>query len=75
MNKFKKYRRKAIAELRKIVPGEDLTGVSISDEDKKLMKEFPNIFSLGYVARNPKNHKDMWYVVNDYFLDNFEEIE
>ena len=27
-------------------------------------------FELGYVARNPKNHLDIWYVAKKYFDDN-----
>ena len=29
---------------------------------------------MGMIARNPKNHKDQWYVAKQYYLDNFEEI-
>lgn len=74
MSQFKQYRRKSISEMRQIIGGESLEGVSISDVDKKLKDEFPNIFNQGYVARNPKNHKDQWYVAKAYFDDNLEEI-
>lgn len=74
MSEFKQYRRKSISEMRQIIGGESLIGVSISDVDKKLKDEFPNIFNQGYVARNPKNHEDQWYVAKAYFDDNLEEI-
>lgn len=74
MTEFKQYRRKSISEMRQVVFGEDLTGVSISEPDKKLMQESPNIFAQGYIARNPKNHEDQWYVAKDYFDDNLEPI-
>lgn len=61
MTEFKQYRRKSISEMRQVVLGEDLTGVSISEPDKKLMQDFPNLFAQGYIARNPKNHEDQWY--------------
>ena len=66
---FKKYRRKNIAEMRPYEPGEDLTGVSLSDADKKL----PTLEG-GFIARNPDNHEDKWYVSKDYHEKNFEEI-
>lgn len=74
MSEFKQYRRKSISEMRQVVFGEDLSGVSISDVDKKLRDEFPNIFAQGYIARNPKNHADLWYVAKEYFDDNLEPI-
>jgi hypothetical protein len=73
-NEFKQYKRKSISEMRQVVFGEDLTGISISDPDKQLMKDFPNVFAQGYIARNPKNHADMWYVAKDYFDDNLEPM-
>jgi hypothetical protein len=74
MSEFKQYRRKSISEMRQVIFGEDLTGVSISEPDKKLMKEHPNVFAQGYIARNPKNHEDLWYVAKDYFDDNLEPM-
>ncbi|MBC8508669.1 MAG: hypothetical protein H8D34_27740 [Chloroflexi bacterium] len=65
MNKFKQYRRKGLAEMRSYVPGEDLSGVSVSKADDPLN-------DLGMIARNPKNHADKWYVAKKYFEDSFE---
>ncbi len=71
-NDFKKYRRKGIAEMRQVLFSDDLSGVSISDPDRKLMRESPNVFAQGYIARNPDNHNDLWYVAKDYFDKHFE---
>lgn len=71
--KFKQYKRKGLSEM---VPYVDFTGdtsvVSISDADLSLPNEE---FRLGYIARNPKNHSDMWYVAKEYFDDNLEPVE
>jgi len=64
---FKEYRRKGNSEMRPYIDGEDLTGISISDEDKKL-----NTLVGGMIARNPKNYNDEWYVAKKYFEDNLE---
>jgi len=31
-------------------------------------------FEQGYIARNPKNHNDLWYVAKKYFDDNLEPV-
>jgi len=74
---FKQYKRKQIAELRSLLPGEGKhklikDGISVSKEDLLLDdKEFMG----GKIARNPKNYKDQWYVAKKYFDDNFEAVE
>ena len=35
--------------------------------------EFYEEFIEGYIARNPKNHDDLWYVAKKYFDENLEE--
>lgn len=68
MNKeWKQYRRKGLSEMRPYVFGEDLSGISVSSEDNPSLDR-------GMIARNPKNHKDQWYVARQYFEDNFEEV-
>lgn len=62
------YRRKQIAQLRPFIPHEDLSHVSISDEDRKAGSPKPG----DMIARNPKNHDDQWLVAEKYFNDNFE---
>jgi len=68
MNDFKKYTRKGFSEMRFYEAGEDLSEISVSDQDS------PET-DMGMVARNPKNHKDMWYVAKKYFEDNLELAE
>jgi hypothetical protein len=70
MAEFKQYRRKQIAELRPLVEGDDLSGVSISAEDRKAGS--PKLGDM--IARNPKNHADQWLVAAQYFADNFEPV-
>jgi len=65
---FMRYRRKSFGELRFYILGEDLSGVSISDEDRQAGS--PRLGDM--IARNPDNHNDQWLVSNKYFLDNFE---
>lgn len=55
------YRRKEIdTEMRPYVPGEDLTGISVSPNDDP-----PN--DHGMIARNRDDHSDQWYVSREYF--------
>ena len=86
MIEFKKYRRTQIAEMRPVT-SEDIAAfgidrfihpirdtklkVSISDADKS--NGSPKIGDM--IARNPKNHADQWLVSEQYFKDNFEEME
>jgi hypothetical protein len=63
---FKEYVRKGVTSMRKYVPGEDLSLISVSPQD---------IPSLGgMVAVNAKNPKDQWYVAQAYFEENLEEV-
>jgi len=68
---WKQYYRKQIAELRPYLPGENLTGVSISRADAEAGS--PRAGDM--IARNPKNHDDQWLVAAAYFIDNFEPKE
>lgn len=68
MSGFKHYKRKGLSEMRPYVLGESLEGVSISDADKKL-----ETLEGGYIARNPQNHDDKWYVSKEYHEANLEE--
>jgi hypothetical protein len=67
---FKQYKRKGLSEMipLKDYPGE-MTDISVSAQDDLLDRDE---FNQGYVARNPKNHLDMWYVSKKYFDDNLE---
>lgn len=57
--------------MRPYVPGEDLTGVSISDADKS--NGSPKVGDM--IARNPKNHEDKWLVSEKYFSENLVEAD
>ena len=71
MSEFKQYRRKQIAELKPYVEGEGISElVSISEADR--LANSPKVGDM--IARNPKNHNDMWLVAEQYFKDNFEEL-
>lgn len=67
MENYKQYRRKGLSEMRPYVKGEDLTGISVSEQDN------PET-DMGMIARNPKNHDDKWYVARKYFEENLEEV-
>lgn len=67
---FQQYRRKQIAELRPYIPGEGLAGISVAQVD--LDAGSPKEGDM--IARNPKNHADLWVVAAQYFADNFEPI-
>lgn len=85
MDNFKQYQRSQIAEMRPITES-DLKSfekdkaihslrdtefkVSISDSDLK--NGSPKIGDM--IARNPKDHNDQWLVSEQYFKDNFKEI-
>lgn len=66
MEGFKNYQKKAIQAMRPYVPGEDLTGISVSPEDAKL----PTL-SGGFIAVNAHNPNDKWYVSKQYHEENY----
>ena len=70
---FTKHKRKGFSEM---IPfsefvGYDMSNISVSEQDKLLSNEE---FMLGWIARNPKNHNDMWYVAKKYYDDNLEPV-
>jgi hypothetical protein len=72
---FKKYRRSQIAEMHEydpdmLYPKEIMDRISVSQADKE--NGSPKKGDM--IARNPKNHSDMWLVAAQYFKDNFEEL-
>lgn len=68
MNDWKRYKRKGLSEMRPYVAGEDVSGVSVSDADRQ--NGSPREGDM--IARNPKNHADLWLVAKKYFEDNLE---
>lgn len=75
---FKQYKRKGLSEMVSVTEfnenGGDFSKVSISSPDQLLQTRNPDEFNLGYVARNPKNHEDLWYVAKKYFDENLEPV-
>jgi hypothetical protein len=70
MPEFKQYRRSQIAELTPWVPGFNMERVSVSLPDG----EDGSPKDGDMIARNPKNHADMWLVAAKYLTDNFEPV-
>lgn len=64
MEGYKNYRKNAVQPMRPYVPGEDLSGVSVSAEDTPELG--------GMIAVNPKNTSDKWYVAKKFFEENYE---
>lgn len=67
--KFTLHVRTGVSEMRPYEKGEDMTGVSVSDPDKKLVT-----LEGGWIARNPRDHEDMWYVAEDYYDENLRPL-
>jgi len=65
---WKEYvRRPTAIEMRPYVKGEDLTNISVSDQDD------PET-DMGMIARNPSNHDDQWYVARAYFEEHYKTL-
>jgi len=62
--RYKNYRKKAVQPMRPYIPGEDLTGISVSTEDTPELG--------GMIAINPNNQEDVWYVGKEFFEKNYE---
>jgi len=73
---FRQFKRTQIAEMHEYNPNnmysEDfMSKLSISEVDKN--NGSPKLGDM--IARNPKNHNDIWLVAEQYFKDNFEPIK
>ena len=62
---YKGYVKKGITQMRPYIPGENLLGVSVSEEDRP-----PKLGDM--IARNVSNHKDRWLVSKEYFETHYE---
>lgn len=73
-SEWKRYRRTAVAEMRPYQRGDSLDGVSISGTDYLLLSasEMDGDAPGGFIARNPANHADKWYVAQEYAEANFD---
>jgi hypothetical protein len=67
MDGFKEYRKQNTQLMRPYIPGEDLSDVSVSDEDT------PE--EGGMIAVNRDNPMDKWYVAKKFFEDNYVEAK
>jgi hypothetical protein len=63
MTEWKLYRKKTVTELRPYVEGEPLTHVS------GVLNPKPG----DWIARDPTNHDDQWFVTKEYFEENYED--
>ena len=59
-----KVRKKTITEVREYILGEDMASISI---DKGINPEI----DMGMIARDPSNPNDRWYLMRDYYEENF----
>lgn len=71
MSDFKRFRKSQIAEMRLYVEGEDMSKISISVDDQLMGSPKEG----DYIARNPKNHEDMWLVSAKFVAENYEPAE
>lgn len=69
-DKFERYQRNDVAELRPYEAGDDLDRVSVSTANREAGSPKPG----DMIARNPKNHADRWLVAKQYFKDNFKPM-
>ena len=67
MSTWSVYHRVGSLEARPYVPGEDLSAISVSDED--------TLTEGGMIARNPENPADQWYINAVYFAKNYRAEE
>lgn len=67
MSEFKEYQNIQSKEIRPYVKGEDLTGISVTEGIDPTKDK-------GYIARDPKNHEDQWYITKKFFKENFREV-
>lgn len=69
MGIWRLYNRKSIpAEMFPYIDGQDLSAVSIGDDDRD--NGSPKEGDM--IARDPSNHGDMWLVNASYFAEKFD---
>jgi len=66
LEKYWLFRKKGLTPMRPYVPGEDMTGVSVSKNDV--------LEDGGMIALNPDDANDRWYVSRAYFEENYEQV-
>lgn len=60
------YRRTGVMLMRPYEPGEDLSNISVSQQDHPK--------AGGMIAQNPENALDQWYIDPTHFVNRFEPI-
>jgi len=70
-DKFRRYYRKQITEMRPYEEGESVEDIFISEIDRD--NGSPRYGDM--IARGPKNHEDQWLIPAAYFVENFEPVE
>lgn len=65
MSDIKQYQKKGVQAMRPYIPGEDLTGVSVSEEDTP---EAGGMIAIG------ADNEARWYVSKDFFDQNYVEV-
>jgi len=63
VNEWTKYRRGGLTEMRPYLEGEDLTGVSVGEDDRN--NGSPKKGDM--IARDPENPSDRWLVNARFF--------
>ena len=63
---MKNYRKTNVQPMRPYIVGEDLDGISIK------YGELPG--AGGMIAHDPKNTGDKWYMTEQFFIENYEEV-
>ena len=63
MKNWKFYKKTAVQEMRPYIPGEDLTGVSVSERDTP---------ELGGMIARGADDGALWYVSKGFFEANYE---
>ena len=63
---YKKYIKTATQRMRPYIPGEDMTGISVSEEDSP---EFGGMVAIG------DDNEARWYVSKTFFELNYKEVD
>ena len=69
-SKYKFYRKCFLQPMRPYIPGEDLSGISVGEEDR--LEATADTTTPGMIAINPARPADQWYIARKFFEDNYE---
>ena len=71
MTEYKPYRKTAIAWLAPWTPDTEMTGVSVSDEDRE--NGSPKVGDM--ISRNPDHHADRYLMAEKFFRESYEPVD